>query len=114
MIKIPLISLLLLCAAYGWRQRTLSPLVSFTTVLACAVGVVLVMNPIWASEAARILGVGRGADLVLYVWTAISILVLANLHFRLRTHYAMITVLAREIAIIEARQPSNDPDARNS
>ena len=106
MIKLPLIALLVLCALYGWRQRTLSPLVGFSTVLACAIGVALVIRPDWSSEAARALGVGRGADLVLYIWTAISILVLANLHFRLRTHYAMITVLAREIAILEARQPS--------
>ena len=108
MIKIPLVLLLMLCAVYGWRQRTLSPLVGFTTVLTCVFGVALVLNPTWSSEAARFLGVGRGVDLVLYVWTAISILVLANLHFRLRTHYAMITVLAREIAILEARHPSDD------
>ena len=104
MIKLPLIALLLFCAFYGWRERTLSPLVGLSTVLACALGVALVIRPDWSSEAARVLGVGRGADLVLYVWTAISILVLANLHFRLRKHYAMITILAREIAILEARR----------
>jgi len=35
----------------------------------------------------------------------ISLLLLTNLHFRLRAYRAMITVLTREIAIIQARHP---------
>ena len=102
MIKIPLVALLLFCALYGWRQRKLSPVVGFMTPVACGIGVALVIRPDWSSDAANFLGVGRGADLILYVWTAISILVLANVHFRLRAFQAQITVLTREIAILEA------------
>lgn len=108
MIKLPLIALLIFCALYGWRQRSLSPIVGFLTPLSCAVGVALVIRPDWSSEAARMLGVGRGADLILYVWTAISILVLANIHFRLRAQHAMITLLARELALQGARRPAKD------
>jgi hypothetical protein len=108
MIKFPLIALLLFCALYGWRQRSLSPLVGFLTPLTCMIGVALVIRPDWSSDAARFLGVGRGADLVLYIWTAISVLVLANIHFRLRTQHTMITLLTREIAILEARKPGED------
>lgn len=53
------------------------------------------------------LGVGRGADLVLYIWTAASILVLANVHFRLRTLQAKVTILTRELAILDAQQRSD-------
>jgi hypothetical protein len=105
MIKLPLIGLLVFCALYGWRQRSLSPIVGFLTPLTCVLGIVLVLRPDWSSDAARLLGVGRGADLVLYIWTAISILVLANIHFRLRAQHAMITLLTRQITIIEARRP---------
>ena len=108
MIKLPLIALLIFCALYGWRQRSLSPIVGFLTPLSCAVGVALVIRPDWSSEAARMLGVGRGADLILYVWTAISILVLANIHFRLRAQHAMITLLTRELALQRARRPAKD------
>ena len=108
MIKLPLIALLIFCALYGWRQRALSPIVGFLTPFSCAVGVALVIRPDWSSEAARMLGVGRGADLVLYVWTAISILVLANIHFRLRAQHAMITLLTRELALQGARRPAKD------
>ena len=108
MIKAPLIALLLFCALYGWRQRSLSPIVGFVTPLTCGLGVALVLKPDWSSEAARILGVGRGADLILYVWTAISILVLANVHFRLRRLQSMITLLTRELAILEASRPGEE------
>ena len=105
MIKLPLIALLLFCALYGWRQRALSPIVGMLTPLTCMAGVTLVMKPDWSSAVARLLGVGRGADLILYIWTAISVLVLANIHFRLRNQQAMITLLTREIAILEATEP---------
>ena len=104
MIKIPLIALLLFCALYGWRQRKLSPIVAYVTPLTCAVGIALVIRPDWSSEAARFVGVGRGADLILYLWTAISILVLANIHFRMRVLRAEITILTREVALLEARR----------
>ena len=103
MIKLPLIALLLFCALYGWRQRPLSPIVGFLTPLTCGVGIALVIRPDWSSEAARLLGVGRGADLVLYVWTVISILVVANIHFRLRAYHSMITLLTRELSILNAK-----------
>ena len=109
MIKLPLIALLLFCALYGWRQRPLSPIVGFLTPLTCGVGIALVIRPDWSSEAARLLGVGRGADLVLYVWTAISILVLANIHFRLRAYHSMITLLTRELAILNAEPAEGAP-----
>jgi hypothetical protein len=105
MIKLPLILLLLSCAFYGWRQRSLSPIIGSLTPLTCALGVALVLKPDWSSEAARLLGVGRGADLILYVWTAISILVLANIHFRLRAHQRTITALTRELALLGVRRP---------
>jgi len=102
MIKLPLITLLLFCGVYGWRQRPLSPIVGFLTPLTCGLGIVLVIKPDWSSALANSLGVGRGADLVLYVWTAISVLVLANIHFRLRAYQTTITILTRELAILAA------------
>ena len=107
MIRIPLIALLLFCAFYGWRQRKLSPIVAYLTPLVCVLGIALVIRPDWSSQAAKLVGVGRGADLILYLWTAISILLLANTHFRMRILRADITVLAREVALLEARRPDS-------
>lgn len=104
MIKIPLIALLMFCGVYGWRQRRLSPFIGFVTPLVCMVGVALVIEPDWSQRAAGLLGVGRGADLILYLWTVVSVLLLANVHFRMRSYQEMLTVLTRELALLEARQ----------
>jgi hypothetical protein len=70
--------------------------------IVCAAGSILVLKPQISNDVARFLGVGRGADLALYVWIVVSLLLLANIHFRLRSQKAMITHLTREIAIHEA------------
>ena len=104
MIKIPLMLALAFFAFYGWRQRRISPAIGFAMPLLTLIGIALVLRPEFAQRAAHLLGIGRGADLVLYIWTMVSLLLLANLHFRMRGQSAMITILTRELAILEARQ----------
>jgi hypothetical protein len=104
MIKIPLILALAFFAFYGWRQRRASPAIGFAMPLISLVGMALVLQPQWAQRGADLLGIGRGADLVLYIWTVVSLLLLANLHFRLRAQSALMTILTRELALLEARQ----------
>jgi hypothetical protein len=104
MIKIPLILTLAFFAFYGWRQRRVSPAIGFAMPPISLLGIALVLWPSWAQRAADLLGIGRGADLVLYIWTMVSLLLLANLHFRMRAQSAMMTTLTRELAILEARQ----------
>jgi small membrane protein len=50
-------------------------------------------------------GIGRGVDLIIYTWVAISLLVLLNLHLKLRAQMDLITVLARQMAIAGAARP---------
>lgn len=107
MIKIVLIAMLAFCAAYGWRQRPTSVLVGTGLPVVCLVGIILVLRPQLSNDVARFLGVGRGADLILYLWMAVSLLLLANIHFRLRLQHAMITHLTRELAL-------QDAESRNS
>ena len=104
MIKLPLILGLAFLAFYGWRQRRISPAIGVAMPLVSLLGIALVLQPQWAQLAADRLGIGRGADLVLYLWTVVSLLLLANLHFRMRGQSELITTLARELAILEARQ----------
>jgi hypothetical protein len=44
-------------------------------------------------------GIGRGADLILYTWACLSLLVVLNLHLKLRTQLELITVLTRSVAL---------------
>ncbi len=108
MIKLLLCLLLGACGAYGWRERRMSPLVGYATPLLSIVGIVLVLHPDWSSRLAQMLGVGRGADLIFYIWTVLSVLLIANIHFRLRYQKEMLTTLARELALLAARRQPND------
>ena len=44
-----------------------------------------------------------GVDLIIYVWVVISLLIVLNLHLKLRAQMELITALAREIAIVKAQ-----------
>lgn len=106
MIKLLLCALLAACGAYGWRERRMSPLVGFAIPLVAIVGIVLVQFSALSSELARMLGVGRGADLIFYLWTVLSALLIVNIHFRLRYQREMLTILTREVALLSAQRPA--------
>ena len=64
-----------------------------------------------STQLAELVGVGRGVDLILYTWVCLSLIVLLNLHLKLRTQTELITTLARKIAIADAQSnvtPSRD------
>jgi hypothetical protein len=92
---------------YAWAQYRRSPIV---TVLSCAVSLIgfyFVWFPSHATRVAELVGIGRGADLVLYVWACISLVVLLNLHLKLRTQHELLTQLARSIALANATLPED-------
>ena len=91
---------------YAWAERRRSPLVGLLSMLTGVAGMYLVWIPGHASALAEMAGVGRGVDLILYVWVVISLIVLLNLHLKLRQQTEVITVLARELAIANARSPA--------
>jgi hypothetical protein len=55
--------------------------------------------PEHSTQLAELVGIGRGV----YVWVCISLVVLLNLHLKLRTQTELITTLARKIAITDAQ-----------
>lgn len=89
-----------LMAVREWR---VSRLVGLALLAVCVVGATFVWMPVLADRVANALGVGRGADLVLYMYCAISFLLILNLSLKLRTQHETITSLARHIAIANAR-----------
>ena len=92
---------------YAWAQYRRSPIV---TVLSCAVSLIgfyFVWLPSHATLVAELVGIGRGADLVLYVWACISLVILLNLHLKLRTQHELLTQLARSIALANATLPED-------
>ena len=92
---------------YAWMEYRRSPVVGLLGGVAAAAGLYFVWVPSHATYLAELAGIGRGVDLFIYVWVVISGLIMLNLHLKLRTQMDLITVLARELAIANARaQPS--------
>ena len=97
--QIGLTVLLLWIIAYAWAEHRRAPLIGTLAVLVAAAGLYFVWLPAHASWLAAFAGIGRGVDLILYIWLVISLIMFLDLHLKLRSQTEVITALAREIAI---------------
>src|SRR5713101_2526273 len=88
---------------YAWTEYRRSPAVGLFAVLVAAGGLYFVWVPSHATRLAEFVGIGRGVDLIIYIWVVISLLVPLNLHLKPCAQMELITVLARELAIANAR-----------
>jgi small membrane protein len=100
--------LLLGIVLYAWQERRRSRIVATLSLLAAGSGVLLVWVPSRASTIAEFAGIGRGVDLIIYIWIVISLLILLNLHLKLRVQLELTTALARQIALGNVTLPAND------
>ena len=105
MLTVPLLGTML----YAWIEYRRSPVVGLLAWVAAVGGLYFVWVPSQATYLAELVGIGRGVDLFIYVWVVISVLVLLNLHLKLRAQIELITVLARELAIANARAQASRP-----
>jgi small membrane protein len=86
-------------------QRTTSSLVRLGMIAVVGMGTVFVWVPEQTNTIAGWLGVGRGADLVLYLWVVITLALLLVLYLKLVRMGRAVTQLARALAIANARRP---------
>lgn len=64
-----------------------------------AAGITLVISPSLATRVAATLGVGRGADLLLYFGFIAALFVSAHFYFRLKRQEMQIATLVRALAV---------------
>jgi len=105
-IKYILALLLAILMIYAIGQIRRSRPISIGIILCCLVGLVFVFAPNLSTEIANFLGVGRGADLIIYLFAIITLAGVFNLHLRLRSSQEVTTELARALAIAAARKPT--------
>jgi hypothetical protein len=76
------------------------------------VGIVSVLVPDITTHVAHAIGVGRGADLVLYLLFIVVLGFMATTYRRFRDMERQLTLLTRRLALDEARieRPDVDPD----
>jgi small membrane protein len=104
-IQFLLIALLaILLTAYLIRIRThvFGRLIVFSLIVP---GIVLVIMPEWANNLAHFFGVGRGADLIMYLGFIGTGYCLLIIYAKLRDTEARLTELARQTAIQHAHTP---------
>jgi small membrane protein len=90
------------------------PLVGGVVICTALFGAYIVWMPDHATYLANVVGIGRGADLLLYVWVLISCAILLLLYLNLREQGQLITALARKMALSDAASQKKDPTARQS
>lgn len=98
----------LILYAFGQRRRS-GPL-SYGIMATALIGAVLVSFPDLTTDVANAVGIGRGADLIFYLFMLIAFAAIANLHLRMRAQAEVMTLLAREIALSTASRPDGAKD----
>ena len=77
-----------------------------------ALGITVTWLPDSATSVANVMGVGRGADLLFYMWILISMLVILMVYTKFIVMNRTLTKLARHIALANPRYPT-DRDSNN-
>jgi small membrane protein len=101
--QIGLSSMLAGVILYAWIEYRRAPFISMAFILVTLEGLYFIWMPQHATWLAALMGIGRGVDLILYVWVIISLTAMLNIHLKLRSQMQFITVLAREVALANAR-----------
>ncbi len=70
------------------------------------IGIVMVAQPDWANAVAHFFGVGRGADLLVYLGFSGLVFLWLGLYSRQREMDVRLTELARRLAILQAEKPA--------
>ena len=100
-----LLSILMLATiAMGLAMRRRAPAVGMAFVLASLSGVWFAWFPAHLTALANRVGVGRGADLALYLGLSLCVLALAAMALQVRYLQLKFTRLARELALMRARE----------
>lgn len=108
------IALLLNRSTADARHQAIRRLLLLAFVLVAALSV---MFPQWLSRVANLIGVGRGADLLLYALVIAFLSYIASSHRRANRLSAQITSLTRELALAEARYQDDrsvEPDEKGA
>lgn len=69
-----------------------------------ALSICLVVYPEYANRIANIAGVGRGADLLIYICFLSFLLLVLVIHLKFRRQEIILTELARTLALISVRK----------
>jgi hypothetical protein len=99
-----LIAFFLFLIAFCFVQRKAVRVLPEATILLSLIAIWLVIYPSYATGIANWLGVGRGADLLLYICFVFGVIVIVFLGVSIKKNHDDLTDLARYVAISNARK----------
>jgi len=109
-IQVFLTALLLGVAALVAVQRTTSRFVQFAVLATIAAGGYFVWAPEQANVLAQAVGVGRGADLLFYLWVVITLALVLFMYMKIQRLSRRVTRLTRAIALAHPQSPGEPGD----
>ena len=95
---------LIACVLYVLSLGRALPVVRFGLFGLAVMGTVFIWNPEMANALAVLVGIGRGADLMLYVWLLMSLFLILRLHLLLRVQAQQVTQMARAMTLMRAER----------
>ena len=99
LIQVILLAVFLLLLLRILQQRTLGRLVRFLSLTAILLAAYVVIFPDVSNRVAKIAGVGRGADLIIYICMAVGAYLLTALYIRSKLMQLQIARLVQRLAI---------------
>lgn len=110
--------------AFGWflihpKSYRVRAWIKILVALFATLAVVVIISPHTANRLAHFVGIGRGADLLLYVLALAFIFVILNLYNASREEERKFVTLARKLALLEAelgklRRDQSDEERESS
>ena len=104
-VALPFLALIILATVVQSGRRRLAPRVALAWVLLWVAAAVSIADPDILVRAAHFLGIGRGADLVLYLSVITSFAAFFITYLRFRRVDEQLTTIVRHIAIRDAATP---------
>lgn len=89
---------------YAYSQARMAPKITAIAMVVSVSGEYLILFPGHATAIANFFDIGRGADRVVYVWMLLSLVVVLNLHLKLRSTNDRLVALTRALALEDARK----------
>jgi len=99
-------------AAFGWLRMGKVRVFASALTLTCFAGIYFIWVPSNLTAVANWLGVGRGADLLLYIFLTFVMFELLMVRIRDKEQSELITRLARRLAIDDAKRRSLEKSVR--
>ena len=112
LVAIPLLLVMMLVSARNLFQRARF-LTSLAWTLLWVAGLVAVINPNETTEVAKLVGIRRGADLLMYLSVLGFGVGFYVVSLRLRQMSREITLLTREVALLEAERKAAESSQRS-